>query len=106
MSGIRRRVRSLPGGPAVLKIVIGVVGGALVLVGLALVPLPGPGWAIVFAGLAVLAVEFAWARRTLERSRVLVRRGTRWFAGLPLLVRYGSGIVLLGLAVTVGWWVL
>lgn len=38
-------------------------------VGLLLVPLPGPGWAIVFAGVALLGTEFAWAERLLQAVR-------------------------------------
>jgi hypothetical protein len=36
---------------------------------LALLVLPGPGWAVIFAGLAVLAAEFVWARRLLDRLK-------------------------------------
>lgn len=42
---------------------VGVIGGVLAVGGLLLVPLPGPGWLIVFLGLAVLGTEFHWARR-------------------------------------------
>lgn len=66
---------------------ISVLGTALIVAGIVLVPLPGPGWAIVFAGLAVFASEFRWARRLLHRLRVMVRRqfrrGTRHREPLP-----------------------
>jgi uncharacterized protein (TIGR02611 family) len=39
----------------------------VVLAGLALVPLPGPGWAVVFIGLGMLALEFEWAERLMEK---------------------------------------
>lgn len=42
---------------------VGVAGGTLSVVGLILVPLPGPGWLVVFLGLAILGTEFRWARR-------------------------------------------
>lgn len=45
------------------------LGGGLVLVGLALVVLPGPGSLLVIAGLAVLATEFAWAGAALVVAR-------------------------------------
>jgi uncharacterized protein (TIGR02611 family) len=35
--------------------------------GLALVPLPGPGWAVVFVGLGMLALEFEWAEKLMVR---------------------------------------
>ena len=46
-----------------------IVGFAVVLIGIVLIPLPGPGWLIVFGGLAILATEYVWARRLLNYSR-------------------------------------
>lgn len=51
------------------RVVIGVIGGTLVLIGIALLVLPGPGILVLAAGLAVLAVEFAWARAWLAKLR-------------------------------------
>jgi uncharacterized protein (TIGR02611 family) len=44
-------------------------GWALIGVGVILIPLPGPGWAVVLTGLAVLARESPGARRLLARVR-------------------------------------
>ena len=54
------------------KIVVAVVGGTIVLVGVAMLALPGPAFVVIPAGVAVLAIEFAWARRWLRivRERV------------------------------------
>lgn len=82
------------------RVVVGVVGVAIVAGGLALIPLPGPGWLIVFAGLAVLATEFAWAGRLLDFARDKVRGWTRWVGRQSLLVR--SAIGLAGLALVAG----
>jgi tellurite resistance protein TerC len=54
---------------AVRRLVVAVVGLSLVAVGLALVVLPGPALLLIPAGLAVLAIEFEWARRLLRRIR-------------------------------------
>jgi len=53
------------------RLVIAVIGGTVVLIGLLLsVPLvPGPGFLVVIAGLAILATEFVWAKRMLKRAR-------------------------------------
>jgi uncharacterized protein (TIGR02611 family) len=51
------------------KSTIGVLGGLVVLLGLILVPYPGPGWLIVFAGLAILATEFDRARHVLDFAK-------------------------------------
>lgn len=45
------------------RVAVGILGGTLSVIGLLLVPLPGPGWLVVFLGLAVLGTEFGWAKR-------------------------------------------
>lgn len=50
------------------------VGVAVLLAGVMMVVLPGPAVVVIPLGLAILAVEFAWARRWLERARSAVRR--------------------------------
>ena len=45
------------------------IGFTLLLVGMVMWFTPGPGWAAVIAGLAVLAAEFVWARRLLDRLK-------------------------------------
>ena len=74
------------------RFVVGLLGVALTVGGLLLVPLPGPGWLIVFAGLAVLATEFEPARRLLDFGRRRLTAWTVWLGRQGLLVR--SGVVL------------
>jgi len=50
------------------RLVVAVIGFTVILVGVALLVLPGPGVAVIVGGLAILAVEFAWARRILQRG--------------------------------------
>ena len=84
---VRDRVRRLPAGAIVWKLLVAVVGAAIVLLGLLLIPLPGPGWAIVFLGLAVWATEFHWAQRLLWHAQSTMRRWTDWAKRQPILVR-------------------
>ncbi len=51
------------------RIVVGVVGTTVVLLGVAMLVLPGPALIVIPAGLAILALEFAWARRWLRIAR-------------------------------------
>lgn len=52
------------------RAVIFVVGVALVLLGVALIPLPGPfSIPLMIAGLAVLATEYVWAERALDTAK-------------------------------------
>ena len=51
------------------KALIAMSGGLVVLIGLVLVPYPGPGWLVVFSGLAILSTEFAFAKKALHFAR-------------------------------------
>jgi uncharacterized protein (TIGR02611 family) len=51
------------------KAVILVVGGTTVALGLAMIVLPGPALLVIPLGLAILATQFVWARRLLDRVR-------------------------------------
>ncbi|MFE3448248.1 TIGR02611 family protein [Nonomuraea sp. NPDC059194] len=72
-------VRSTRTGALTLKIVIGVIGTVMVVGGLIMVPFPGPGWLVVFAGLAVLATEFHWAHKVLEFGKRVLHAWTEWY---------------------------
>lgn len=63
------------------RIGVGAVGGLLAVGGLVLVPLPGPGWLIVFLGLAVLGTEFHWARRASAWLKRMLDRFWAWWRG-------------------------
>jgi tellurite resistance protein TerC len=54
---------------AARRMIVLVVGGTVLLVGVAMLVLPGPGLVVAPAGLAILATEFLWARRLLARVR-------------------------------------
>lgn len=45
------------------------MGGTVLLVGLAMMVLPGPAVVVIPAGLAILATEFVWARKLLQRAK-------------------------------------
>ncbi|MFK8052306.1 MAG: PGPGW domain-containing protein [Woeseiaceae bacterium] len=51
------------------RVVISVVGATLLLLGFVMLITPGPGLVAIAGGLAILAVEFAWARVWLARVR-------------------------------------
>ncbi len=48
---------------------IALIGGTVVLIGIAMIVLPGPAVVVIPAGLAILATEFIWARRALRRCK-------------------------------------
>ncbi|HEU5155564.1 MAG TPA: TIGR02611 family protein [Streptosporangiaceae bacterium] len=50
------------------------VGAAVLAAGLVMMVTPGPGWAAIFIGLAILATEFAWAQRVLSSAKRAAER--------------------------------
>jgi uncharacterized protein (TIGR02611 family) len=91
--GVLDRVRANRTGRLALRIGIGTLGALVVAVGIVLIPFPGPGWAIVILGLAIWAVEFAWARNLLEFTKRHVQSWTRWIGRQSLPMRALIGVV-------------
>ncbi len=59
------------------RISVAVVGSTVLAVGIVLIVLPGPAFLVIPAGLAILAIEFAWARRWLRSARALLPRRSK-----------------------------
>ncbi|MET7640530.1 TIGR02611 family protein [Streptomyces sp. NPDC005438] len=55
-----------------------VVGLAVVVTGVILLPLPGPGWVVIFGGMAIWATEFSWAQAVMRYTRRKLRQGAEW----------------------------
>jgi uncharacterized protein (TIGR02611 family) len=53
----------------VKRVIVSVVGATVLLIGVALLFLPGPAFIVIPIGLAILATEYAWARRWLRKVR-------------------------------------
>jgi len=113
----RRRPRwatRSPGMLALYRVGVALVGGLVLAVGIVLIPYPGPGWLIVFAGLAILAAEFHWARRLLGFLRRRYRAWSGWLRRRHWTIRllallFTAAIVLatlwvLGAFALVGGW--
>ena len=83
------------------------VGFGLVGAGVAMLVLPGPGWAAIILGLVVLASEYAWARRLLDPVRRWAKRAAD--AALDPRARRRNLLILSALAIVlvagVAWYV-
>ena len=75
----RDKLRDRPAADFAYRVAVGVVGVIVLGVGILAIPYPGPGWAIVFVGLTILATEFAWAHRALAWVRRRYDRVMDWF---------------------------
>ena len=106
LDGFRQRVRSTRTGRLTLQLVVGIFGAVVVALGIVLIPFPGPGWLIVLAGLAILAVEFVWAQRLLGFTRGRLESWWHWLGRQHILVRLTVGLLSLlfvGLVVWLSW---
>jgi uncharacterized protein (TIGR02611 family) len=88
----RDRLRERPVADLVYRIVVGVVGSAVLGLGILAIPYPGPGWAIVFLGLAILATEFSIAQRALKWVRARYDKAMDWFQRQHWAVQVLGGI--------------
>ncbi|WP_164863569.1 TIGR02611 family protein [Agromyces sp. LHK192] len=79
LRGIRSWIDRHPRLRVVYRVGVGVLGGVIAVGGLALVPLPGPGWLVVFLGLAILGTEFHWARRISRWLKAQLDRFWAWW---------------------------
>jgi uncharacterized protein (TIGR02611 family) len=107
LSRLRERVRALPGGRLAWRVGVTLLGLAVIVVGIVLLPLPGPGWLIIFAGLGLLGTEYAWAGRLLTWVRDLLGTWSRWVASLRPWGRAGVGalgLLVLGGIVAGSWY--
>jgi len=59
-------IKSLQQAKRFLKIL---VGFTLLAIGIVMIVTPGPGWLTILVALGILAAEFVWARRLLDRLK-------------------------------------
>ena len=81
------------------------VGVTVLVIGVALIVLPGPGLLVIAAGFAVLATEYEWARGALDKTRDRALQAAeqatqRWWSS-ALTIATGVGMLALGVALIV-----
>jgi tellurite resistance protein TerC len=70
---------------AARRVVITLVGGTVVLIGVVMLVFPGPAFVVIPIGLAILGLEWAWARRLL---RTVKEKGGEAFEKVGLAARF------------------
>jgi len=92
------------------KVVVTIVGSAVILVGIVLSGpgVPGPGFVVIIFGLAILATEWTWAERLLKRARLAMRNAAARARAMDPAVRrrrilLTTGAVVLVAGATVGY---
>ncbi|MGH7158221.1 MAG: PGPGW domain-containing protein [Candidatus Saccharimonadales bacterium] len=89
MEYVRRRWKSIP--KAVRKPLVFIFGFAVVGAGVFMLVFPGPGWAAIFVGFAILATEFAFAERVrdwlLKELKIILHNARRAWRALWRKIR-------------------
>lgn len=83
----RDRLRERRLADFVYRITVGVVGTVVLVVGIITIPYPGPGWAIVFLGLAILSTEFRAAQVAMHWVRIRYDKVMAWFGRQHIAVK-------------------
>ena len=73
------------------RIVIGIVGGSVLVVGVLMIVLPGPALVVIPVGLGILSLEFAWARIWLKKAKTKAEDMARNFSNKNGSNKNGSG---------------
>lgn len=102
----RARLDARPRTARIYRVSVGVLGGLIIVLGLILVPLPGPGWLIVLTGVTIVASEFAIARRLLHFAQRTLRRWAHWVAASHWSVGAGLGLLTCACVLGATWLVL
>ncbi len=84
---LRTWIKKTKAGRLFWRVVIGIVGGAVTVLGAIALVGPGPGILIVLAGLGILATEFAWASRVMVTTRTYAQKAADK-AGIPKWVQF------------------
>lgn len=103
---LRTWVKRTPAGRLFWRVFIGSLGGTTTVLGAIFLIAPGPGVLVLLAGLGILATEFAWAGRAMEKTKSVAKSAAKK-TGLPLWVKYfvvAGGAVISIVAVLIYHW--
>ena len=86
------------------RIAVTVVGFAVLLAGIVMMVTPGPGIVVILAGLAILASEWAWAERALDKAKESGKVVLDQATASPLRIAFSVLLTLGGIALGLYWW--
>ena len=84
---LRSFIKLTKAGQLIWRISIGVLGGTITVLGAIALVAPGPGVLILLAGLGILASEFAWASRAVNKTKTMAQTAADK-VGIPTWVKY------------------
>lgn len=83
------------------RVAIALVGLAVVVAGIVMLVLPGPGWLVIFLGVAIWSTEFPWANSVASLIRRRISSCVSWARRQPRWFLVAAGLVIVALVVTI-----
>jgi uncharacterized protein (TIGR02611 family) len=80
-------IKKTKAGQLAWRVFIGLLGGGVTVIGAIALVAPGPGVLILLAGLGILASEFAWASRAMNKTKSMAQSAANK-VGMPVWVKY------------------
>jgi uncharacterized protein (TIGR02611 family) len=99
----RAKIAENPKNEMVYRIIVGVIGVIVLIIGIICIPFVGPGWLIVFAGLGILASEFEWAQRLLGWVKERYDQTMEWYGKQSVIVKGASALLTFAVTVAALW---
>lgn len=102
----RAKAKTTAAGEMAWRIGVAILGGTITVLGAIFLITPGPGWLIIFAGLGILASEFAWADRALIKTKMVALQAAqralppgkrRLYLSIAVIALVVLGVVLLAI---------
>jgi len=84
---LRAFIKRTKAGQLIWRIFIGILGGTITVLGAIALVAPGPGVLILLAGLGILASEFAWAARAVNKTKSMAQSAADK-VGIPTWIKY------------------
>lgn len=103
---LRAKAKTTAAGEMAWRIGVAILGGTITVLGAIFLITPGPGWLIIFAGLGILASEFAWADRALIKTKMVALQAAqralppgkrRLYLSIAVIALVVLGVVLLAI---------
>jgi uncharacterized protein (TIGR02611 family) len=88
------------------RIAVTIAGFTVLLAGIVMMVTPGPGILAIFAGLAILATEYAWAEHALDKAKKRAGQAAKAATASPLRITLAIGATLAGIGAVILWFVL
>jgi uncharacterized protein (TIGR02611 family) len=97
---IRNWIKKTKAGRLFWRVVVGIIGGTVTVLGAIALVGPGPGILIVIAGLGILASEFAWAARVMVHTRTYAQKAADK-VGIPKWLQFAliAGVAVLSILI-------